>query len=163
MSNIKNWLDIISRNEIHAYNKVNSRDLSICFNFLQIPDTDTVVMTATVMKNKVKKNSLEPSNFAKLMTQIENSLSATEDEWEQLYSHTSSKEEYFVNIKSELSSQWYISLCCHRVFFLPDTGVFFALKNLFNQANIRAYKNMGIDEISVFVNTDTHDFNAKFY
>ena len=41
--------------------------------------------------------------------------------------------------------------------------MFFALKNLFNQSNIRAYKNMGIDEVAVFVNTDTHDFNAKFY
>lgn len=164
MSNTKKWLDIISRNEIHAYNKVNSRDLSVCFNFLQIPDTNTVAMTVTIMKNKVKKNSLEPSNFAKLMTQIENSLNITSEEWEQSHlSCQTSEEEYFVNTKSELSAQWYISLCCHRIFFIPETGVFFALKNLFNQSNIRAYKNMGIDEVAVFVNTDAHDFNAKFY
>ena len=74
MSNIKNWFCNIVNNELHAYNRVSNRDLSICFNFLQIPDTTTIVMTIAIMKNKVKKNSLNPTNFAKVMSCIESSI-----------------------------------------------------------------------------------------
>ena len=80
MSYIKNWLEIISKNDIHAYNKVSSRDLAVCFNFLQIPDTDTIVMTLSVMKNRIKKNSLDPKSFARLLTCVEDGLLNTLEE-----------------------------------------------------------------------------------
>ena len=82
MRNVNNWFSIITNNDIHAYNKVNSRDLAICFNFLQIPDTSVVVLTATIMKNKVKKNSLDSRCFARVMSCIENSLNTV---WQEKY------------------------------------------------------------------------------
>lgn len=159
MSNIKYWYDIISRNEIHAYNKVSSRDLAVCFNFLQIPDTKTIVMTITVMKNKIKKNSLDPKSFAKLMTCVEESLSNTLRETRE----ETFEEEHFKNVKTQLSSQWYITLCCHRIFFVPESKLWDVIKNLFNQDNIRVLKNNDIEEVAVYVNVDSYDFNAKFY
>lgn len=163
MSNIKNWLKIITNNDLHAYNKVSTRDLALCFNFLQIPDTSTVVMTVTVMKNKIKKNALEPVSFAKVMSCIEDSLSDTM--WK--LQNTSIKDvdlpEYFVGIKSQLTSEWYVKLCCHRVFFIPEEALFEVLGGLFNQDKIRVIKSNFISEVSVFVNTDNYDFNAKFY
>lgn len=158
MNNIKNWFSIISNNEIHAYNKVSNRDLSVCFNFLQIPDTETVVMTVTIMKNRIKKNSLDPVSFAKLMDCIENSLSNTMCEYKGY-----TEDEHFKNVKSQLTSQWYINLCCHRVFFIPEDGLWKTIKNLFNQDNIRTMKENCIEEVAVYVNTDSYDFNAKFY
>lgn len=158
MNNIKNWFSIISNNEIHAYNKVSNRDLSVCFNFLQIPDTETVVMTVTIMKNRIKKNSLDPVSFAKLMNCIEDSLSNAMHEYEGY-----TEDEHFKNVKSQLTSQWYINLCCHRAFFIPEDGLWETIKNLFNQDNIRTMKENCIEEVAVYVNTDSYDFNAKFY
>lgn len=164
MSNIKNWFNIISKNEIHAYNKVSNRGLAICFNFLQIPDTHTVVMTITVMKNGIKKNSLDPASFAKLMNCIENSLSNAEYDY---MGHTNdtgyTEAEHFKNMKSQLTSQWYITLCCHRVLFIPECGLWETIKSLFSQDNIRIMKNNCIEEVAVYVNTEHYDFNAKFY
>lgn len=158
MSDIKNWLEIISKNDIHAYNKVSSRDLAVCFNFLQIPDTDTIVMTLSVMKNRIKKNSLDPKSFARLLSCVEDGLLNTLEECE-----TETKEEHFRNIKSQLSSQWYINLCCHRVFFIPEIEIWNTIKNLFNQDTIRTLKSNGIEEVALYVNTNNYDFNAKFY
>ena len=160
MSNIKSWLDAVIKNEIHAHNKVSNRGLAVCFNFIQIPDTETLIMTVTIMKNKVKKNSLDPKSFAKLMTCIEDSLSNII--WEN-GDNEPYEDEYFRNVKSQLSSQWYMCLCCHRVFFIPESGMWNAIRNLFNQKNVRVIKNNAIEEIAVYVNTDHYDFNAKFY
>ena len=159
MNNIKTWFEIISNNEIHAYNKVHSRDLSICINFIQIPDTTTVVMTLTIMKNKIKKNSLDPSRFARLMSIIENNLD--ELYWES--DRCSLEAEHYKNVKSCLTNQWYIKMCCHRLFFVPECGLFDVLKQLFNQEQVSNIKCLGIDEISVDVNTNNYDFVAKFY
>lgn len=158
MSNIKNWFSIITNNDLHAYNKVNTRDMAICFNFLQLPDTETVVMTITIMKNKVKKNSLDPKNFARVMSKIEAGLSEAYFSQEEV-----AEEEYYQNVKSELPTQWYIQLCCHRVFFIPESGLWDVIKNLFNQENIRAMKDNDIEEVAVYVNTENYDFNGKFY
>lgn len=159
MSNIKTWFDIISNNEIHACNRVSSRDLSICINFIQIPDTNTIVMTLAVMKNKIKKNSLDPQSFARLMRVVEESLDETY--WK--CDRKSLEEEHLQNVKSQLSNQWYIKLCCHRVFFIPETELFEVVKNLFNQEQVSQIKAIGIDEVAVYANTDSYDFNAKFY
>ena len=114
MSNINNWFSIISNNDLHAFNKVNNRDLSICFNFIQIPDTATVAMTVTIMKNKVKKNSLDPNCFARVMNCIEDSLYECCKEF-----NGNTEKEHFFNVKDQLNNQWYIQLCCHRIFFIP--------------------------------------------
>lgn len=164
MNNVKNWLSIVTNNDLHAYNKVNTRDLAICMNFIQIPDTETVAITITVMKNKVKKNSLPPLSFAKIMSAIEEALETAGEEW---YDHntviSNNEKEYFVNVKSELDNQWYIQLCCHRVFFIPEDGLWETIKNLFNQDVIGKMKENDVDEVSVFINTEDYDFNGKFY
>lgn len=161
MSNIKDWLKIITNNDLHAYNKVNTRDLAICFNFLQLPDTETVVMTITIMKNKVKKNSLDPKSFARVMSSIESGL---EDAYSSQVNQGKELEyEYYQNVKSELSTQWYVQLCCHRVFFIPENGLWTVIENLFNQNSIRTMKENDIEEVAVYANTENFDFNGKFY
>lgn len=160
MNSINAWLKIIANNEIHAYNKVSGRNLAICFNFLQIPDTETIAMTVTIMKNKIKKNSLNPTCFARVMGCIESALHDTDIETED---RTDMLNEYYVNLKSSLSALWYTELCCHRVFFIPVSGLFSTIKNLFNQDNIVTMKDNDIEEVAVYVNTENYDFNAKFY
>ena len=158
MNNLKNWFSILSHNDIHAYNKVKSKNLAICFNFLQIPNTKTVVLTVTIMKNRVKKNSLDPQSFARVMSVIERSL------FSQIGTGDIEEEyEYYINIKSELSPQWYLQLCCHRIFFIPENNLWGVIKNLFNQDNIKTMKDNHIEEIAVYVNTENYDFNGKFY
>lgn len=157
MSNIKNWFSIITNNELHAYNKVNTRGLAVCFNFLQLPDTDTVVMTVTIMKNKVKKNSLDPSCFAKVMSVIEGGLDTV------YFSVEDSEEEYYRNVKSILPTEWYVQLCCHRVFFLSEAHLWDVIKNLFNQECIKTMRDNDIEEVAIYVNTENFDFNGKFY
>lgn len=160
MSNIKNWLSIITNNELHAYNKVNSRDLSICFNFIQIPDTNTVAITVTIMKNKVKKNALDSKSFARVMGLIDEALDSA------YYSYknkAAAEEEHFINVRDQLTDQWYIQLCCHRVFFIPEDSLWGVIENLFHQKSISEMKSNNLDEVSVYVNTDHYDFNGKFY
>lgn len=159
MRNVNNWFSIITNNDIHAYNKVNSRDLAICFNFLQIPDTSVVVLTATIMKNKVKKNSLDSRCFARVMSCIENSLNMV---WQENNTDTSISELY-KETKSYLPTDWYVNLCCHRVFFVEEKFLFEVIKEMFSQENIKTMKDNDLTEVSVFVNTDHYDFNAKFY
>ncbi len=164
MSTIKNWFNILTNNEIHAYNRVTSRDLSICYNFLQIPDTDTIVMTVSVMKNKVKKNSLSPMSFARIMSCVEESLSDTQHEYiNSGNTYDDSEDLYFMSVKNKLADQWYIHLCCHRVFFIPEGALWSTIKNLFKQQNIQEMKSNDVSEVSVFINTEDYDCNAKFY
>lgn len=158
MSNINNWFSIISNNDLHAFNKVNNRDLSICFNFIQIPDTATVAMTVTIMKNKVKKNSLDPNCFARVMNCIEDSLYECCKEF-----NGNTEKEHFFNVKDQLNNQWYIQLCCHRIFFIPEKALWLLISHLFNQSNISKMKENNIEEVSVYVNTENYDFNGKFY
>ena len=161
MSNIKNWFCNIVNNELHAYNRVSNRDLSICFNFLQIPDTTTIVMTIAIMKNKVKKNSLNPTNFAKVMSCIESSIE--EVYWQECSDKEKIPKECFVSTNKMIDNQWYVQLCCHRLFFIPEEMLFPTIKHLFTQENIRTLKNNDLKEVAVLVNTDQYDFNAKFY
>lgn len=162
MSSIKEWYKIVTDNELHACNRVSSRDLALCFNFLQIPDTETIAVTVTVMKNKVKKNSLSPDNFARIMNCIEGALETTSQEYSGLNEYDKDNV-YFVGVKQQLNNQWYIHLCCHRIFFIPVGGLWITIKNLFEQSEVQYIKSNGITELSVLINTEDYDCNARFY
>ena len=160
MTNLSKWFSMVSNNDIRAYNKVSSRGLAICLNFIQIPDTDSVVVTFAVMKNRIKKNSLDPQSFARILSIIEEGL--MEVYWDS-DNREGFQDEYFRNLKSDLADKWYIKLACHRVFFIPADSLFEVIKNLFSQDKVSHIKATGIEEITVFVNTENYDFNAKFY
>lgn len=159
MKPIDKWLKIAKSNGIHACNRTSSKDVSACFNFIQLPDTDTVVLTLTVTKNGIKKNALEPGRFRALMNQVEDALSSAYIEFEEELKYP----EYFCSLKSDLSTDWYVTLCCHRVFFIPEKAVFSVIQHLFTQDHTRYIKECGINEIAVYVNTEQYDFNGKFY
>ena len=159
MDHINDWYKTITKNEIQAYNKVSSRDLALCVNFLQLPDTSTIVITVSVMKNKIKKNSLHPSNFCKIMSCFESNL--LDVKWNQ--DTITSNEYYFSSVTRELTDKWYIQLCCHRVFFIPSNCLWDVIKTLFKQQNIQLFKDNNITEVSVFINTEDYDCNARFY
>nr|DAP04740.1 MAG TPA: hypothetical protein [Herelleviridae sp.] len=160
MTNLDYWWKILHNNDIHASNKVSTFEQAICVNFLQIPDTNTLAMTLTVMKNKTKKNSLSPTSFAKLMDCIEDGLNQAQNE---LPEWVTMENEHFINLKYDLKTTWYIELCCHRVFFIPQESLFSTIENIFNKDHMDTLKESGIEEVSVVVNTDDYDFNAKFY
>lgn len=158
MSNIKDWYSIITTNDIHAQNKVSSRNLALSFNFIQIPDTQTIVLTVSVIKNKVKKASLSKSSFGAILQKIENGLKVVSEGYAGPL-----EPEHFESMNQVLKDCWYITLCCHRVFFIPTNCLWETLKELFSWGNLKPIRDEGIEEISVFVNTDEWDFNAKFY
>lgn len=160
---IKNWYNAIVNNDLHACNKVSTRDVAACINFIQIPDTETTIVTISVMKNKVKKNCLNPQNFARIMSCVENSLIDSLEDYRHEENTDAVDNEYFYNLKSELDNSWYARLCCHRIFFIPSKALWVTIKNLFKQRNILIMKQNGLSEVSVLTNTEEYDFNGRFY
>ncbi len=161
MSTIKTWLKTLKDHDMRAYNRVSSRDLALCFNFIQIPDTNSITLTVSVMKNKTKKNSLAPDSFSKVMRCLEEGLSESLSDYKQ--SGTIDTGIFFTSVKNLITDQWYVQLCCHRVFFIPVDGLWDTIKNLFAQNNIQYITSCGITEVSVIVNTQEYDCNIKFY
>ena len=157
------WLQEIIENKTKAYNKVTTNKLALCFNFLQIPDTKVIVMTMTVMKNKSKKNAMHPTFFSKLLFCIEQQLLDTQCE-EASFEESSELEQYFFSsMKSKLSNRWYSQLNCHRIFFIPDTSLWNTINTVFHKNTIQMIREVGISEVSVFIDTDNHDCNMKFF
>lgn len=158
MSNIKSWYKAITNNDIHAQNKVSSSGLALSINFIQLPDTDTVLITVAVIKNKLKKASLGKSSFGNIMHLFEKQISLVGESYD-----GPTEPEHFERMDKVVGNCWYITLCCHRVFFIPVDSLWETLKEMFSQKIIELIKKEGVEEISVFVNTKNWDFNAKFY
>lgn len=163
MDNIKTWLKIIENNNIHANNKVSTADVAVCINFLQIPDTEVVIVTITMMKNKSKRVALDVVNFAKAMSCMEDALSTVEGWCDENHKYNKYYEYFQKHNELDLSKNWFIQLCCHRVFFVPDFSLWKVIESMFCSPRIKLLKSLGLYEISVLVNTDNYDFNTKFY
>ena len=164
---LETWLQRIKSNKLKAYNKVVSKEVSLCFNFLQIPDTDIIVMTMTVMKNQVKKNAMNPTIFSKVLSCIEKDLLESYscyDSENEVSTEFSEIEPYcFCATRDKLSNSWYFQLNCHRIFFIPESSLWSTIKYVFNRNSVQTIKGIGVSEISVFVCTDKYDCNMKFF
>lgn len=162
MSNVKNWLTIIKNNDLRAYNKVNTKELAVCFNFIQVTDTNTVMITMSIMKNGVKKVSMSQDNYSNFVSFLEELLLEVQEEVKDKYDYDICPE-YFESMRYKVSQSECKTICGHKVFFIPDVSIWDVIKHLFHQANINEYKEYGIKEVAVFINTDSYDFNGKFY
>lgn len=157
MDNLRNLIDSMRKEKIRAKNKVRTSGLALCFNCLQVPHTDMIAITLTVMCNKRKKNALHPSYFAKIMRVIEQELNDISKNYD---------------IKCDLCCRslnmsinpiWYQYLDCHRLFFVPENILWVTLGRLFNQSNTEVIHESGIQEISVNVQTNNSDCIIKFF
>lgn len=158
MDNIKIWIKSIYNNNIRAVNKVSTNELAACFNFLEIPSTETIAITVSIMEGGVRKGRLDPQSFARLMKCVEDRLTLSE----QLATGEDVCPEHFKNLKSKLELVVYYNMNCHRVFFIPKSALWITIDNLFNKSTNLVMKACGIAEIVAHLNTCNHNFVLKF-
>ena len=159
MNNLNEWLKLVVDNGIVSRNKVISYQTSLCFNFLQIPKTDTVIFTVSVMENRVRTRALSRHEFTGMMNIIERSLLEVQENSLDGYCN----QYYYISMKPIIPDTWYRKLRCHRVFFIPSNQVWNTIERVFNYNNIEDLTtDFGIKEFSVFVDTMDYDCNLRF-
>lgn len=146
----------LKENKLKAYNHVHTQNLSMCINFLGT-EQDTITMTLTIMKERRKKNSLDPREFAVALSLLEKWL----DEIDVQYSVN--EYPFFTPFRNQLPVSWYKYLECHRVFFIPKELLWQTIGHLFTSDNIARLQKTGLSEISVFVDTLEHEGSLNFY
>lgn len=159
MNDLKKWFKLVNDNGIVSRNKALSYQISLCFNFLQIPKTDTVIFTVSVMENRKRTRALSREHFNGMMNVIEWSLLEVQenslDDTHNPY--------YYISMKPIIPDSWYRKLRCHRLFFIPNNQLWKTIERVFNHENISSLtKNFGVKEISVFVDTMDYDCNLRF-
>ena len=149
--------DIIKKNHITAFNYSRSNNSSVCFNFIELPNTKDVILTVTMMKNKKKTISLDSKSFAKAMGIIESRL-------DNLLSEEDCDFPYFSSIHNQLNRGIYHSLKCHRMFVIPEYLLFDTVKVLSSVNAMEQLKlSCSIEEISLYVRTTSHSLKiTKF-
>lgn len=144
-----------------ANNKVKGGGVSLCLNFLQIPDTQTVVITVSIVENNKKKIALSPLNFFKIMNLLESSLSECAVEYQDSTATEDEKEEYFINLTNFLGDEWYNTLKCHRVFLIPESALFMVINRIFSLDNINEIKQYDVDRVLAKISTENYKFVVK--
>ena len=147
----------LRKNKVKAYNYTHTQNLSMCINFLGTENQDTVIMTLTIMKQRKKKNSLDPREFAVALSLLEKWL----DEVDAQYSVN--KYPFFTPFRNQLPVSWYKYLECHRVFFLPKELLWQTIGHLFTSDNLAQLQDTGLSEISIFVDTSEHEGSLNLY
>lgn len=158
MNNIKTWIKAIYGNNIRAVNRVSTNELAACFNFLEIPSTETIAITVSIMEGGVRKGRLDPQSFARLMKCVEDKLALSE----QLANGDDVCPEHFKNLKSKLELVVYYNMNCHRVFFIPKSALWVTIDSLFDKSANLTMNVCGVSEIVAHVNTCNHNFVLKF-
>lgn len=153
MSTIKNWLKLAKQHDLQVINEADTDDLALCVNLLNIPTTDTVAVTVTFMKNRVKKNAASPQVFARTMGLIERLMRGIDDEGYNL-------SDRFQSVS--LSTQWYYVLSCHRIFFVTESSTPVFIAEFLKQKQIQAIKGQEIKEVHFIAETGFYHFNIKF-
>ena len=153
MSTIKDWLELAKQHNLQVINESTTDDLALCINLLTIPTTTTVAVTVSFLKNHKKKNAAPPQVFARAMTVLERLMRGIDDE-----GYDISDRFQVVN----LSTQWYYTLNCHRIFFITESSTPVFVSEVMKQKYIQAFKNLGIKEMRYIANTTHYQFNIKF-
>ena len=162
MSRVLNcWYNSLLENKVVANNKVKGGGVSLCLNFLQIPDTQTVVITVSIVENNKKKIALSPQNFFKIMNLLESSLSECAVEYQDSTATEDEKEEYFINLTNFLGDKWYNTLKCHRVFLIPESALFIVINRIFSLDNINEIKQYDVDRVLAKISTENYKFVVK--
>lgn len=145
----------IKQNKIRAFNYSKTKGAAVCFNLLEIPDTQCTVVTISMLGNRRKAISLDFVSFAKFMRELENRFGMMRDDHKSGFP-------YYVPLVDEVNKSWYNSLECHRLFLVPTNKVFETIAMLTSD-NLRQVLgfNCGIEELSIYVNTSTHNLKIS--
>lgn len=153
MDTIKNWLELAKQHHLRVTNEVSTDDLSLCANLLSIPTTHTIAVTITFMKNGKKKNAAPPHVFARVMKVIEHLMQGVDDEGYKISDH-------FQPVN--LSTQWYYTLDCHRIFFITESAAPVFIAELIKQRYLQVIMGNDVKEVRVIADTGQYQFNIKF-
>lgn len=115
---------IITETGLKACNISESKELTLCFNILEIPNEDVSILTLSVLLKGERKNALIPMDFAKLLSNLERIL--------QKVSEMSPVKDdlLFSSLNNKISSSWYKQLDCHRIFLIPTDSCWLVLERL---------------------------------
>ena len=150
---LKQVYSAIKQNEVRAFNHSKTKDEAVCINLIEIPDTEHVVVTVTVLKDRKKKASLDYKSFAKLMTEIDRIFSHIRE-----YESEDDGTVYFKSLHSFVTNSWYNLLGCHRLFLIPKNYIFYVLDLLTEDKLAQTLRSFcGIKELNFYVNTSSHN------
>ena len=153
MDTIKNWLELAKQHHLQVINEVSTADLSLCVNLLSIPTTNTIAVTITFMKNSKKKNAAPPHVFARVLRTMEHLMQGVDDEGYKISDH-------FQPVG--LSTQWYHTLNCHRIFFITESAASVFIAELIKQRYLQVIMGTEIREVRLIADTRHYQFNIKF-
>lgn len=158
MSEVNDWLKAIKEQEIHAVNKCNVEGLSLCFNFIEIPESNGIVaLTLSVLNDGHRRNAMNPISFARIMNDIEGSLYNVAE---------IGKVENPLcccSVVSKIDKDWYRFIRAHRVFFITKETLWVAIKEIFDSHGIECFKNEDVAGVSVYVNTSDYRCSMRFH
>lgn len=156
------WLKSIKNSRLSANNISKKSGICLCFNFIEIPESDTdypggvAVLTVSVMKDGARKNALNPQIFAQIMSGLEENLSFL------------AESEGIFDIRlctpthSELPKNWYTTLGCHRVFFIPIELIWKLIPMITTRQNMYWYSGKSIELLTLVLQTSSYNGVLKF-
>lgn len=150
---LKLWYSVIQKHSIHADNSVRIDGIVVVINVLELPGTDTSVVTLSLVKDRNKKSALQPHNFMKFMFQVESCMSRMRKGYD-----GPTDPMHFVNTSKQLSSSWFIALKCHRVFFIPTKMSQSASYYFMRKDFIKFTNSISISKVVVRTNTSDSTF-----
>ena len=150
---LKLWHSVIQKNTIRADNSTHTDGIIVVINVLELPTTDTSVVTVSLVKDRNKKSALLPNSFMEFMFQVEGCMSKMQEDYK-----GPTDPMHFVNTSKQLSSLWYIALNCHRVFFIPTEVASKAPQYFMKRGFIEGLKALSISKVAVRVNTSDFSF-----
>ena len=138
-------LERVKAGKIHANNTSSTEGPTLCFNFIEVPDTSGSILTVAILKDGFKRRALEPSDFSSVMRTIERS-------WDG----------YEVVAGRGMDSSWFRMLNCQRFFFIPTNLIFTIIRSLFTIQNMDEWWRHGVTEVTGMVKTESHSLKIDF-
>lgn len=119
----------IKQGNLKAENTSISSKLTLCFNFLEIPNEPLYIMTLSVLINNHRSNAMVPMDFARTVSSLERILDKVAEQ-----EHIT--DDILCNsLHGELENTWYKVLDCHRVFLIPMCSLWVVIKELYSLLN----------------------------
>lgn len=153
---VKYWLSTAKETyEVTNYSQTSETALSV--NVFSIPNTYVTAVTVTILKNHKKKVALPACDFAKVMRIIEQVLFTLQDTY--IDDSDPGRDCYFVPV--DLNLNYWKSLECHRLFFIPPAKTADFYTQLITKQRLTAIKSVGITEVYLKVHTPNWDFELS--
>lgn len=135
---------------VRAIHTVYTNKPTMSVHFQQIPNQPVVAMMLTLLKDKKRTKALDPVSFKKVMGMIEDAISP----W--------SNEETGMLVPLRSMTTQMTAMNCHRVLLVPESRVFDVIEAIFTLNHVQYLKYYGIEQSTVFINTNTHSGSMDF-